>query len=74
VYFSDAYCSWQRGTNENANGLLRRFSPQGTDFTTITDRHLQETVDKINNRPRKILNYQAPAEVFYGQSKWCTSS
>jgi IS30 family transposase len=74
VYFADAYCSWQRGTNENTNGLLRRFFPKGTDFTTITDRQLQETVDKINNRPRKILNYQTPAEVFFGQPKWCTSS
>ena len=65
VYFADPYCSWQRGTNENTNALLRRYFPKGTDFSIITDRQLQTAVDTINHRPRKILNYQTPAEVYY---------
>ena len=68
VYFADPYSSWQRGTNEHANGMLRRFFPKGTDFNDVTDRQLKVAVDKINNRPRKILNYRTPAEVFYGAS------
>lgn len=64
VYFADPYCSWQRGTNENTNALLRRYFPKGTDFSTITNRQLQAAVDTINQRPRKILNYQTPAEVY----------
>lgn len=66
VYFADPYCSWQRGTNENTNGLLRRFLPKGTDFLSLTDGQLQSIVDTINHRPRKILNYQTPFEVFNG--------
>lgn len=65
IYFADPYCSWQRGTNENTNALLRRFFPKGTDFSTVSDRQLQAAVDTINHRPRKILDYQTPAEVFY---------
>jgi IS30 family transposase len=68
VYFADTYSSWQRGTNEHANGMLRRFFPKGTDFSNITDRQLKDAVDKINNRPRKILNYHTSAEIFYGES------
>lgn len=55
---------WQRGTNENTNGLIRRYFPKKTDFSTITDNELQEVVYKINSRPRKILDYQTPEEVF----------
>ena len=64
IYFADPYCSWQRGTNENTNGLIRRYFPKKTDFSTITDNELQEVVNKINSRPRKILDYQTPEEVF----------
>lgn len=66
VYFADPYCSWQRGTNENINGLLRRFLPKGTDFFTLTNGQLQSLVDTINHRPRKALNYRTPFEVFNG--------
>ena len=66
VYFADPYCSWQRGTNEHTNGLLRRYLPKGTSFSDVTDRQLQSIIDTINNRPRKILNYRTPAEVYYG--------
>lgn len=66
VYFADPYSSWQRGTNEHANGMLRRYFPKGTDFSKVTNRQLQAVVDKINNRPRKSLQYRTPVEVFYG--------
>lgn len=68
VYFADPYSSWQRGTNEHANGMLRRFFPKGSDFNYVSDRQLQAAVYMINNRPRKILNYRTPAEVFYETS------
>ncbi|MFT5950985.1 MAG: IS30 family transposase [Francisella sp.] len=60
VYFARAYASWQRGTNENTNGLLRQFIPKGTDF----DDDLAKYVDLINNRPRKRLNWLSPNQVF----------
>ncbi|MCF6443122.1 IS30 family transposase, partial [Pseudoalteromonas luteoviolacea] len=64
IYFADPYCSWQRGTNEHTNGLIRRYFPKKTDFSTITEEELAEVVYKINSRPRKILNYQTAEEVF----------
>ncbi len=63
VYFCDPYSPWQRGTNENTNGLLRQFFPKGTSFADITDEDLQIVVDLINNRPRKRLGFRTPAEV-----------
>ena len=65
VYFCDPYSPWQRGTNENTNGLLRQFFPKGTSFADITDVMLAEVVDLINNRPRKRLGYLSPAEVIH---------
>lgn len=64
VYFADPYAAWQRGVNENTNGLLRRYFPKGADFTHITDESLAQVVNKLNHRPRKCLNYQTPHEVF----------
>lgn len=64
VYFADAYSSWQRGTNENTNGLIREFYPKKFDFATIKQSELDFIVDLINNRPRKCLNFKTPAEVF----------
>ena len=64
VYFADPYSSWQRGTNENTNGLLRQFYPKKTDFGKVEKKELAFTVKMLNNRPRKCLNYQTPAEVF----------
>jgi transposase, IS30 family len=63
VYFADPYAAWQRGTNENTNGILRHYFPKGFDFSTITDEELELVVKQINNRPRKCLNYRTPAEV-----------
>ncbi len=68
VYFADPYAAWQRGTNENTNGILRHYFPKGTDFQNISDQDLEIAVRKINNRPRKCLNYQTPHEVFYKAS------
>lgn len=64
VYFADPYSAWQRGTNENTNGLLRRYFPKGMDFRAVTDKTLAEAVKKLNHRPRKCLDYRTPHEVF----------
>ena len=64
VYFARAYASWQRGINENTNGLLRQFIPKGTDFDTVSDDDHAKYVDLINNRPRKRLNWLSPNQVF----------
>ncbi len=62
VYFAHAYHAWERGTNENTNGLLRQFFPKGTDFSGVNPRRIQQVVDLLNNRPRKCLGYRTPAE------------
>ncbi len=62
VYFAHPYSSWERGTNENTNGLIRRFFPKGTDFNKISKEQLKTIQNKLNNRPRKVLNYKTPAE------------
>ncbi len=64
VFFADPYAPWQRPTHENTNGLLRQYSPKGSNFTKITDKALAEAVRKINHRPRKCLGYRTPHEVF----------
>lgn len=66
IYFSDPYSPWQRGTNENTNGLLRQYLPKGSDLRLISDEQLALVVKKLNNRPRKCLNYRTPHEVFFG--------
>jgi IS30 family transposase len=63
-YFAHPYHSWERGTNENTNGLIRYYFPKGTDFTKITDEEIKRVEDKLNNRPRKCLKYLTPNEVF----------
>jgi len=64
VYFADPYSAWQRGTNENTNGLLRRYFPKGSDFRNVTEEMLASVVKKLNHRPRKCLGYRTPHEVF----------
>lgn len=63
VYFAHAYCSWERGTNENTNGLLRQFFPKGTDFQEISHWEVAQRVDLLNGRPRQRLGYRTPQEV-----------
>lgn len=65
-YFADPYSSYQRGTNENTNGLLRQFFPKGTDFNEISEEEIDKIEALINNRPRKCLNYRTPHEVLWG--------
>lgn len=62
VYFADPYASWQRGTNENTNGLLRQYFAKGTDFTQISHREVACVERSINERPRRRLNYRTPTE------------
>jgi transposase, IS30 family len=64
-YFADPYSSWQRGTNENTNGLLRQFFPKGTDFNELSKKEIDKVAVLINNRPRKCLNYRTPHEVLW---------
>jgi transposase, IS30 family len=64
VYFAKPYCSWQRGTNEHTNGLLRQFLPKGTDLHSVSWQELKHYTNLINDRPRKRLGYRTPAEVF----------
>ncbi len=63
-YFADPYSAWQRGTNENSNGLLREFFPKQTDLAKITDNDLIKAIYKINSRPRKCLEFDTPFERF----------
>ena len=65
TFHADPYSSWQRGSNEYHNGLLRRYFPKGTDFKTISQQEIDECVEEINNRPRKCLGFYTPNEVFF---------
>jgi len=63
IYFAHPYSSWERGTNENTNGLIRRYLPKGTDFNLIDEKTLMRIQQKLNNRPRKIIAYRTPQEM-----------
>lgn len=63
IYFAHPYSSWERGTNENTNGLIRRYLPKGTDFNLIDEKYLMKIQEKLNNRPRKIIGYKTPKEM-----------
>ena len=65
VYFADPYAAWQRGTNENTNGLLRFYFPKGTIFHAVPEEELEQIIGKVNHRSRKCLNYQTPHDVFF---------
>lgn len=65
VYFAEPHKPWQRGTNENTNGLLRFFFPKGCDFHAVSQKFVDSVVDLINSRPRKCLGWRSPAEVFH---------
>lgn len=64
IYFAKTYSSWQRGTNENRNGLIRWFLPKNTDINSLTEKDLMAVQDAVNNRPMKCLNFKTPTEVF----------
>jgi len=63
-YFAHPYHSWERGANENVNGLIRQYIPKKTDFSSITDEYIEYIQNKLNNRPRKRLNFLSPNEIF----------
>lgn len=70
TYFCDPYSSWQKGSVEQAIGLIRRYIPKGTDLSTVTDQELRMIQNRLNNRPRKVLGFKTPREVL---SAYCTS-
>jgi len=73
IYFAKPYASWERGTNENTNGLIRRYYPKGTDFLKVTHEELAKVANQLNNRPRKCLNFRTPFEVFPNSTCKCTT-
>ena len=64
VYFCDSHSPWQRGSNENTNGLLRDYFPKGTDLSVHTEAHLLAVENELNNRPRMVLHDRTPAQLF----------
>lgn len=65
VFFADPYSPWQRGTNENTNGLIRQYFPKGTDFKEVSLSAIKEAEKRLNSRPRKVLGFCTPSETFY---------
>lgn len=65
VFFADPYSPWQRGTNENTNGLIRQYFPKGTNFSDVPLSAISETERRLNSRPRKVLDFYTPSERFY---------
>jgi transposase, IS30 family len=68
VYFAHPYSSWERGLNENTNGLVRQYFTKGSSFENITDKDVDEVMEKLNHRPRKTLNYKTPHSVFFADT------
>lgn len=64
-FFAHPYASWERGTNENTNGLIRQYFPKNRDFTTITQQEIDTAMERLNNRPRKRLGFLTPSQVFF---------
>ena len=69
VFFAHPYSSWERGVNENTNGLIRQYFPTGSSFDDITEQDIDTVVYLLNNRPRKTLNYQTPHAVFFAENE-----
>ncbi len=64
-YFAHPYASWERGTNENTNGLVRQYFPKKSDFSKISDQEIEQVMERLNNRPRKTLGFRTPHQVFF---------
>ena len=67
IYFAHPYASWERGTNENTNGLIRQYFPKGTDFNRVSDKQIKRVMERLNNRPRETRGCRSPNELFMGQ-------
>ena len=65
VYFAHPYASWERGVNENTNGLIRQYFPKQRGLTTVTKSEIEHTMNRLNHRPRKSLGFRTPYEVFF---------
>lgn len=68
VYFAHPYHSWERGLNENTNGLIRQYFTKGSSFENITDDEVEAVMYKLNHRPRKTLNFKTPHAVFFAET------
>ena len=64
-YFAHPYALWERGLNENTNGLIRQYFPKKSSFTELADKDMEQVMDQLNNRPRKTLRFRTPNEVLY---------
>lgn len=67
-YSPDPYAPWQRGTNENTNGLLREYLPKNKEMDSVTDNSIEQYILKLNLRPRKCLNWKTPYEIFFDKT------
>lgn len=67
IYFAHPYSSWERGINENTNGLIRQYFPKGTDFNHVDDDEIQFVMDRLNSRPRATRDFKSPNEMFLKQ-------
>ena len=65
-YFAHPYSSWERGLNENTNGLIRQYFPKGSDFSLLSKRDIEIVIHKLNNRPRKCLEFKTPNQAIFG--------
>ena len=68
MYFAYPYCAWQKGTNENTNGLLREYYPKGMDLSKTNDDEVNDVLERLNHRPRKCLDFKTPTEVILKSS------
>ncbi|WP_141557334.1 IS30 family transposase, partial [Xenorhabdus cabanillasii] len=66
IYFAHPHSPWERGINENINGLIRDYFPKGTDFNKVSEREINLVANRLNNRPRKTRDYKTPNELFKG--------
>ena len=73
MYFADHYCAWQKGTNENLNGLLREFYPKGRDLSRVSEKTLEKNLALINARPKKVLDFKKPVDLFNFFLSMCCS-
>ena len=67
-FFAHPYAAWERGANENMNGLVRQYIPKNRALTSVTEEEMEQIMNKLNYRPRKCLDFKSPYEVFFSQS------